>query len=143
MNLYTNDHWSLFDDVNREMRRMARSKAGYSREADEEKSWTPVVDIYEKEDEYVLAMDTPGVSPDDIQLSAEKGVLTISGSRKPELEEGGYSRCERFQGSFERRFQLPDTVDVEAIKASGSHGVLTVVIPKCEAEQVRRIPVTH
>ncbi|MCP4291350.1 MAG: Hsp20/alpha crystallin family protein [bacterium] len=122
---------------------MARSKAGYSSEAEVEKSWTPVVDIYEKEDEYLLIMDTPGVSPDDIQLSAEKGVLMSSGSRKTELEEGEFSRRERFQGSFERRFQLPDTADVETIKASGSHGVLTVVIPKREEDQVHRIPVTH
>jgi HSP20 family protein len=105
--------------------------------------WTPAVDIKEEADRYLLHADIPGVKADDIEVSMDKGVLTIKGERKHESTESkeGYKRVERSHGVFMRRFSLPDGVDGENISASSKDGVLEVVIPKSEPEKPRRIEV--
>ena len=105
--------------------------------------WTPAVDIKEEGDRYLLHADIPGVKADDIEVSMDKGVLTIKGERKHESTESkeGYKRVERSHGVFMRRFSLPDGVDGENISASSKDGVLEVVIPKSEPEKPRRIEV--
>ena len=106
--------------------------------------WTPAVDIREEAERFVIAADVPGVSPEDIEVTMENGVLTIKGERKAETRDerdNGYRRVERVYGSFYRRFSLPDTADAEAISATGKNGVLEVVIPKKAAVQPKRIQV--
>jgi HSP20 family protein len=105
--------------------------------------WTPAVDIKEEADRYLLHADIPGVKADDIEVSMDKGVLTIKGERKHESTESkeGFKRVERSHGVFMRRFSLPDGVDGENISASSKDGVLEVVIPKSEPEKPRRIEV--
>ena len=106
--------------------------------------WTPAVDIKEDDTAFTLRADIPGVDPADIEVTMDKGVLTIKGDRKSEhTEEGenGYKRVERVYGGFYRRFSLPDTADAQNVSASGKHGVLEVVIPKKVAEQPKRIQV--
>lgn len=107
--------------------------------------WTPTVDIKEEDDRFVLHADIPGVSADDIEVSMEKGVLTVKGERKHESTESseGYKRLERSHGVFIRRFALPDSVDAESIGASSKDGVLEVVLPKQQPQQPRRIDVRH
>lgn len=106
--------------------------------------WSPSVDIREEEDKFVLVADIPGVDPKDIEITMEKGTLTIKGEREKEHEEerNGYRRLERVRGSFVRRFAFPETVDVEGIHASGKDGVLTLTIPKKESAQPRKITVS-
>jgi HSP20 family protein len=91
----------------------------------------------------LLHADIPGVKADDIEVSMDKGVLTIKGERKHESTESkeGYKRVERSHGVFMRRFALPDGVDGEQITASSKEGVLEVVIPKSDPEKPRRIEV--
>jgi len=107
--------------------------------------WAPAVDIEEHADKFVLFADVPGVDPASIEVTLDKGVLTLSGSREARVEQKEVQsrREERVSGRFFRRFSLPDTVDSDSVKASNKHGVLEVVIPKRPAAQPRKIAVTH
>ena len=103
------------------------------------------MDIKEEQNRFVIHADIPGVSPENIDVSMEKGVLTIKGEKETEAksEKEGYKRVERIYGSFYRRFSLPDTADNEAINAKSQNGVLEIVIPKREAEKPKKISVTQ
>ena len=106
--------------------------------------WRPAVDIKEDVDRFTVTADLPGVNPEEIEITMDKGALTIKGERKHESKENknGYHRVERSYGSFVRRFTFPDNVDVEKIEASGKEGVLTIVIPKSEKAKPRKISVS-
>ena len=84
------------------------------------------------------------MSPNDIDLTLEKGVLSIRGERRFDSEQAhqGYSRVERARGVFHRRFSLPDTADAEKVSARYENGVLEVTIPKQEQVQPKRISVS-
>jgi HSP20 family protein len=105
--------------------------------------WVPAVDIKEEPGEFVIYADLPGVQAKDIEITMEKGVLTLKGARNAEAkeEERKYKRAERVRGSFLRRFTLPDVVDVEKISAKFKDGVLELVVPKGAAAQPRKITV--
>lgn len=105
--------------------------------------WTPRVDIKEEDNRFAIFADIPGVDPKDIEITMEKGILSIKGERKAETtgENGKLTRIERSQGVFYRRFALPDSADAEGIKAVGRHGVLEVTIPKRPETAPRRINV--
>ena len=105
--------------------------------------WTPRVDIKEEDGRFVILADIPGVDPKDIEITMEKGILSIKGERKSESTEqnGKLTRTERSHGLFYRRFALPDSADAEGIKAVGKHGVLEVSIPKRPETAPRRINV--
>jgi HSP20 family protein len=105
--------------------------------------WMPAVDVREETDRYIIEADVPGVDPADIEVHMENGVLTIKGERSSEKKESreGYRRIERAYGTFYRRFNLPELVDAENIKASSRHGVLEVVIPKQAQVMPKRITV--
>ena len=107
--------------------------------------WTPRVDIKEEEKRFVILADIPGVEPKDIEISMDKGILSIKGERKAETtaENGKTTRVERSYGSFYRRFALPDSANAEGISANGKHGVLEISIPKKPETTPRRIEVTH
>ena len=107
--------------------------------------YAPAVDIAEYTDKFVLSADLPGVDPASVEITLESGVLTLSGSREKTVEAKGVEarRSERLLGKFYRRFALPDTVDGDAVSASGKHGVLEITIPKRAAVQPRRITVKH
>jgi HSP20 family protein len=105
--------------------------------------WVPSVDVKEENDRFVLYADLPGIDPDDIEVSMDKGLLTIRGERSSESssETERYSRIERRYGSFHRRFALPESADPEGIEARGRNGVLEIVIPKRPETSPRRIQV--
>lgn len=139
------DPWRLLNELSNEIGRLYETApAG---EADESSlatsDWAPAVDIVEEADRYLIHADVPGVKPDQIDVHMEGGVLTIRGQRNSETKEAGqgYKRVERAQGTFYRRFSLPDSADAERIAARVDHGVLEVTIPKQERVQPRRIKV--
>jgi HSP20 family protein len=138
---------NLYSQLSREMNRLLESHLGNAGEEDNSSvvtsHWSPMVDIKETEDGFVLYADVPGVDPKDIEVTMDNGVLTIRGERKLESEEErqGYKRMERARGTFYRRFSLPDSADPERISARGQNGVLEVSIPKQEKMQPRRISV--
>jgi HSP20 family protein len=87
--------------------------------------------------------DLPGVKPADIEVTADKGVLTLRGERQIEQRDvdGHYSRVERVSGKFVRTFTLPENVQTDAIKAQFKDGVLELTIPKIAKPEPRRIEV--
>ena len=100
----------------------------------------PAVNITENNDRFVLEMAAPGLKKSDFHVNVEKDVLTISSEQKEEKEEkdDSYSRREFYYNSFSRSFNLPETIDVENIKADYKNGILSVVLPKKEDAKVSR-----
>jgi HSP20 family protein len=107
--------------------------------------WTPRVDIKEEEKRFVILADIPGVDPKDIEISMNKGILSIKGERKSQNSEqtGKLSRNECSYGAFYRRFALPDSADADGVSANGKHGVLEISIPKKPETTPRRININH
>lgn len=104
--------------------------------------WTPPVDILETENELLLRMDVPDIQLKDVEIRMENDTLTIKGERKFEQAQGkGYHRIERSYGAFARSFTLPNTVDVEKVRADYRNGVLTVTLPKKDVAKPRTIRV--
>ena len=101
------------------------------------------LDVEEDDDNIVVRASLPGVSPEDIQVTTEDGVLTIEGgtSSDNEANEGSYLVRERRRGSFRRSIRLPDTVDADNADSSYEHGVLAISFPKQEAKKPRRLEV--
>ena len=105
--------------------------------------WVPRVDVKEESDRFVLYADLPGIDPNDIEVSMDKGVLSIKGERRSETssQTERFSRIERRYGSFHRRFALPVSADPDGIRAHGRYGVLEITIPKKPESAPRRIRV--
>jgi HSP20 family protein len=108
-----------------------------------ERRFSPAVDVREENDAVVVEAELPGMKAEDVNVSLEGNLLTISGERKfeHEKEEEGYRRIERSYGSFSRSFTLPDTVELERCEADMKGGVLKIRFPKSEKAQPRRIDV--
>jgi HSP20 family protein len=98
--------------------------------------WSPTVDISETDTEYLLKAQLPAVKKEDVQITFDDGMLTISGERKQEKEEKGekYHRTESLYGAFSRSFSLPDAINAAAIRAESKEGVITVHVPKTKTE---------
>ena len=118
----------------------------------EGRSWMPALDVVERADAYLIAVEVPGVDPASIDVSFEQNVLTIRGSKPGTRDFAGgefgvgkneelrvYS-AERVTGNFERSVRLPD-VDGDSISAEFVHGVLFLTIPKVKAAQPRKIEI--
>ena len=106
--------------------------------------WVPAVDIYETDShEVVVRAELPGMTREDIQLTVERNVLTISGERRytPEIRRDQFHRLERLSGPFSRSFTLPPTLDSAKIAAAYEDGVLTVTLPQREEAKPRQISV--
>lgn len=107
-------------------------------------SWTPAVDITETESDLRVELELPGLKPEDVEITAENGVLTIRGEKRGERKEDEQSRyhvVERTYGSFMRTFQLPQGVDEDQIAAEFDNGILSLRIPKAALPQPRRIQI--
>ena len=106
-------------------------------------AWTPAVDIFEGDNEYVIKLELPEVTRDDVKVNLHDQTLTISGERKIENEDkrDGYHRIERSYGQFYRSFTLPPNVNAEAINAQFKDGVLRLTLPKREEAKPKQIAV--
>ncbi|TQV76709.1 Hsp20/alpha crystallin family protein [Aliikangiella marina] len=100
-----------------------------------ETSWKPLVDVTEDASEYLIKAELPEVKKEDIHVTSNNGYLTISGERKFEKEDKKLHTMERFYGSFERSFNLPDDVREEDINAEFKDGLLTLHLRKTEVPQ--------
>ena len=105
--------------------------------------WTPSLDVFDEKDHFVVTAELPGMKNEEIDLSFENGVLSISGERKQSKEnkEGETFRSERYFGKFQRSVTLPAAVDSSKISASYKDGVLSVTLPKSEAAKPKQIQV--
>lgn len=107
-------------------------------------TFTPAVDIKESEQEILLEVELPGLKPENVEVIAENGVLTIRGEKRSERKEGDdnrYQVVERSYGTFVRTFQLPQGVDEDQIKGEFENGVLSIAIPKAALPQPKRIQI--
>lgn len=107
--------------------------------------WTPPVDLYETASDYVLTAEVPGLSREQIEIHAEDNRIVVRGERNVggcEVPCEQYHRIERGHGRFSRAFALPEAIDVEAVTADLSEGILTVTIPKAAGRNSRRVTVT-
>jgi len=111
--------------------------------AREVKSFTPAVNEKIDEKGYHLEVDLPGVKKEDVEISVNDGILTISGERKLEKKEEkeNYTRIESFFGRFERSFKLPADADVDNIEAKYENGVLKIFIPKKQKPAGKKIEI--
>jgi HSP20 family protein len=120
--------YSIFDDI------FAHNVGGSA-------FYVPAVNISEKAENFHIEVSAPGVKKEDFKVEAENGVLSISCEHKDENKEEGktYSRREFRYGSFSRSFTLPENVKVEGINARYENGILSIEVPKKEAEQKQTV----
>lgn len=106
-------------------------------------AWAPSVDIFEDENAFLIKLELPEIKREDVKVTLDKNVLTISGERKLENEEKreNYHRVERSYGQFFRSFTLSPNANVEAISAEFKDGVLRVSVPKKEEAKPKQIQV--
>ncbi len=100
----------------------------------------PPINLTEDKDNYYARAELPGVKSDDLDIQATGKNLSITGERKIESEEDvKYHRRERDAGRFSRMINLPDGIESEKVEAKLANGILTVVVPKAEAQKPRRV----
>ena len=96
--------------------------------------WIPVAEITEDDKEFLVKLEVPEVKKEDMKIEVQNGSLCISGERKYEKKDKKLHRVERFYGSFERSFSLPNNVDPDSIKAESNEGVLSIHLLKTEVK---------
>ena len=103
----------------------------------------PAMNAWTNEDSAVITAELPGVSIEDIEIAVERNTLTLRGRREPEeiAEGASYHRRERRFGGFNRAFRLPFLVDSEGVKAELKNGLLTIVLPRAEADKPKKIAI--
>ena len=148
--------WAPFDSLRREIDRLfddfhpfgwrlpsARSMFGFEMPKLGGDAWTvaPAMDLVEKEKEYEISAELPGIDEKNVEIKVANHMLTIKGEKKEEKEEKqkDYYLSERRYGSFQRSFALPEGVDADKIEANFVKGVLTVKLPKtAEAQKAEK-----
>jgi HSP20 family protein len=108
-----------------------------------DRPWMPPVDIRETQDELIFVAELPGFTKDEVQITLENDVLTISGERKLEknVANESWHRMERAYGSFARAFTLPSNVATDKVNATFRDGLLQVMVPKQEQAKPRKISI--
>jgi HSP20 family protein len=144
--LWNRTRTSPFDALMDMHREMDRLLGGFDRpNGGELASWTTPTEVRETADALLFSIELPGMRSEDIELTVENNVLTVSGEKKFEREaaadEGEYRLFERRYGRFSRSFSLPPTVDANKVDANYDSGVLTVRLPKSETARPRRIQI--
>jgi HSP20 family protein len=132
---------ALQNEMSRFMNQMwGPSSAGGGSDSAE---WLPAVDVWETDDELVLAFDLPGVAEEDVTLEVDEGTLTVTGERSRTAEEQAdrYYRFERRFGRFSRSVALPQGIDARRIQADVKDGVLEVHVPKPEERKPTRVQI--
>lgn len=119
--------------LHREMDDLFRRTFGLTKETSEQAgfSMAPAVNTYTKGNKYFVEAELPGVNKDEVDVSIDGGILSISGERKADKEtkEGDYFIRESHYGSFLRRLTLPEGVNAEEVSAKFKDGVLRISMP--------------
>lgn len=107
-------------------------------------TWSPVTDIYDTEKDYVLKMEIPGFSKEDVDIEFKDNILSVKGNRKENTESNQDSviRYERRRGGFSRSFKFPRNIDGSKIGASLKEGVLELRVAKPEEQKPQNIEIT-
>ena len=106
-------------------------------------TWNPAVDLYEKDDHFMITAELPGVDKNDVKIDLKDRLLTLSGERTydNEVKEENYYRRERSYGKFQRAFTLPADVDSDKIMAELKDGVLRIEVPKPEEKKAKQVTI--
>ena len=125
---------NVFDDMDSMIHSLFNTDWNFP--AQNTQDWSPAVDVKETDNSFVLSADIPGLTKKDIKINIANGRLSISGERSFETdrENDNYHYRERRFGSFDRSFNLPDTIDEDNISASFKNGILSIQLPKHEVE---------
>ncbi|MGB5103106.1 MAG: Hsp20/alpha crystallin family protein [Steroidobacteraceae bacterium] len=138
--------WEPFREMDEMLRGFAPmfGRLPMARTGEEAYEFLPPADIVERDKEYLIKIDLPEVPKEDVKVLFEDGVLTIKGERKVEKEVKGEKvyRTERYYGTFERSFVLPEDVDAKLIKAESKDGVLMLHLPRVAVEKPRPLAIT-
>jgi len=142
--------WDMFEDLRAAQDEMLRATRGHGWRPGQQPAsgtapvaWAPAVDISERKDAYLVAVELPGMKADDLEITFEDGLLTIQGERRfaHDSAEEKMHRTERYYGAFRRSITLPSHVEADKIEASVQDGVLQVLVPKTPDVQAKRIQV--
>lgn len=140
--------WEPFGDLNDNFGRLFPSLHSLRPRWDAEAGgkafeWAPTADISETEAEYLIRADLPAVKKEDVRITVDQGIITITGERKDKKEQKDekFHRVESFQGSFARSFSVPENVDESQISAESKDGVLIVHLPKTRAAKPKAVEV--
>ena len=142
----TTDLWDPFSslaEIREEMNRMfdtsLRRQGGPF-----DGAFSPAIDVVEEQDNFLVKVDLPGLSKDDVSVTIQDNFLTIKGERKYDAEkkDSNYYHRERVYGSFTRTIELPAHVDAGKIQATFRNGVLHVTLPKTEEAKPKEIKVS-
>lgn len=142
--------FDLFEDLRAAQEEMLRTVRGRGHRPGQQHDggaggtvWEPAVDISESTDAYRVAIELPGVSAGEVEITFEDGLLTVQGERNfpQDSAEEKVHRSERFYGAFRRSITLPNHVQADKIKASAQDGVLQILIPKAPEVRAKRIQV--
>ncbi|MCS0502857.1 Hsp20/alpha crystallin family protein [Ancylobacter mangrovi] len=136
--------WTPFDPLRREMEQLfdrfglpswPLARSVFQDDVFRGRSLAPAVDVAEKDKEFEITAELPGLDEKDVEVKLSNGTLTIRGEKKDEKEqrEKGYHLSERRYGSFLRSFRVPEGIDPGKIEARFAKGVLTIRLPKTAA----------
>lgn len=105
--------------------------------------WVPAADLVETDDAYEVTLEIPGFDREDLEVTVDQGVLSLSGRRTADHDQEGrtYHLRERVTGQFRRAFSLPNSVNAEDVSATYERGVLRVHLPKQPEAKTRKIEV--
>jgi HSP20 family protein len=133
----------LLDDLNRAYSHVFHAPAHAEHDAFAAGDWLPAADVKDEAERYVVTLDVPGVSCEQIDVTVHDGVLQVRGRRETEAKraESQMVRIERVSGRFVRQFHLPTPIDSESVSASVVNGVLVIIAPKAQASTPKRIQV--
>jgi HSP20 family protein len=109
----------------------------------DERAFTPVTDLIETDESYLLSVDLPGIKKEDIKIEVVENTIVISGERQVQkrTENEKFQHSEKNYGYFKRSFSLPKSVDANAIQALHQDGVLEVTLPKTQEVKIKKIEV--
>jgi HSP20 family protein len=147
------ERWRPWDEL-REMERRMEEMTRYPlmamrrplvwwRVPSEEVGWTPGVEVYEKDDKFVVRAELPGMKKEELDISVLGDTLTIKGERKAksEVKDEDYYRCELCYGKFSRSVALPAAVEAKKVEANYENGILEITLPKAEEAKPKKVEV--
>jgi len=136
--------WEPFREMENALRRFSplyMPDDGTTRNETAARTWIPLANISESENEYLIKVELPDVKKEDVKIAVADGVITISGERKEERKENGATRTERSTGKFRRSITIPTRVDANKVNATYKNGILTVTLPKAEEAKPKQIQI--